>query len=42
MADFNLELEGFRNVLESLNDLEADLDSDRTMLVGTAVEYSVV
>jgi len=42
MADFNLELEGFRNVLESLNDLETDLDSDRTMLVGTAVEYSVV
>ena len=41
MADFDLELEGFQNVIESLNDLEADLDSDRAMLVGTAVNYAL-
>jgi len=41
MADFDLELEGLQNVIESLNDLEADLDSDQTFLVGTAVEYAI-
>jgi len=41
MADFELELEGFERVIESLNDLEADLDSERSMLVGTAVNYAV-
>jgi len=41
MADFSLELEGLKNVIESLNDLEADLDSDRSFLVGTAVNYAV-
>jgi len=41
MADFDLELEGLQNVIESLNDLEEDLDSDTSWLVGTAVEYSI-
>jgi len=41
MADWELELEGLENVIESLNDLEADLDSDRSYLVGTAVNYGI-
>jgi len=41
MADFELELEGFQNLVEALNDLEADLESDTSWVVGTAVNYSV-
>jgi hypothetical protein len=41
MVNVELELEGFRNLIDALNDLEARLDSDTTWLVGTAVNYSV-
>ena len=41
MSDWELELEGLRNVVESLNDLEAAVETDRTVTVGSGVEYSV-
>jgi hypothetical protein len=42
MTNIDVEVEGLRRVIESLNDLEERFDSDRRFIVGTAVEYSVV
>jgi len=41
MADFDLELEGFERVLESLGDIEDDIRGAGTVTVGTGVEYAV-
>jgi len=41
MADFETELESFNRVLDSLNDIERQLDPDEPVVVGTAVNYSV-
>jgi len=41
MADFETELESFERVLESLNDIERQLDPGEPVVVGTAVQYSV-
>jgi len=41
MADFETELESFERVLESLNDIERQLDPGEPVVVGTAVSYSV-
>jgi len=42
MVDIDAEIEGFRRVLESLDDLEEDFGDDGAgWLVGTAVEYAI-
>ena len=41
MADFELELEGFRRVLDALDDISDDLRGAGTVTVGTGVEYAV-
>jgi len=41
MADFETELESFNRVLDSLNDIERQLDPGEPVVVGTAVNYSV-
>jgi len=41
MADFELELESFERVLESLEDIEDDIRGAGTVTIGTGVEYSV-
>jgi hypothetical protein len=41
MADFETELESFERVLESLNDIERQLDPGEPVVVGSAVSYSV-
>lgn len=41
MTNIEAEVEGFRRVLESLDDLEERFDSDRRFLVGTAVNYAI-
>jgi len=41
MADFETELESFNRVLDSLNDIERQLDPGEPVVVGTAVQYSV-
>jgi|GEM_PF-1507934 len=41
MADFELELEGFRRVLESLEDIEDDIRGAGTVTVGTGVSYGI-
>jgi len=42
MADFETELESFERVLEALNDIERQLDPGEPVVVGTAVQYSVI
>ena len=42
MSDWELELDGLRNVVQSLTDLEAAVETDRTFTVGSGVEYSVL
>jgi len=41
MADFELELEGYRRVLDSLEELEDQLRGGGPVTVGTGVEYAV-
>jgi len=41
MADFDVEVEGFRRVLESLEDIQSDLRGAGTVTIGTGVEYAV-
>ena len=41
MADFEVELEGFRRVLDALDDISNDLRGAGTVTVGTGVSYSV-
>jgi len=41
MADFETELESFNRVLDSLNDIERQLDPGELVVVGSAVNYSV-
>jgi hypothetical protein len=41
MADFETELESFNRVLDSLNDIERQLDPGEPVVVGSAVSYSV-
>jgi len=41
MSDFEVELEGFRRVLDSLEEIEDDIRGAGTVTVGTGVEYAV-
>jgi hypothetical protein len=41
MSDFEVEVEGFRRVLESLEDIQDDIRGAGTVTIGTGVEYAV-
>ena len=41
MAEFEVELEGFRRVLNALEDISDDLRGAGTVTVGTGVEYAI-
>lgn len=41
MADFDVEVESFERVIESLNDIEDDIRGAGTVTVGTGVKYSI-